>query len=187
MLDSLLSLFNFSFTSAEGIFSYIAIAATVFAFFITVFSFIFDADSDVEGGADGELGTFSIRSVIGFFLGFGWGGLISVNHGASPMWATIIGLGAGALMFCIIVIVMRLIYSLRSDGTLKYESLVGMTALVYVTIPPQGKSGGQVKVAHPSQLFYLPAVQTGDTPLPVNTPVVITNVTSGILTVTLPQ
>lgn len=187
MIESLLSIFNFSFTSAEGIFSYIAITATIFALFITIFAFIFDGDSDADPGAEGDLGAFSLRSIVGFFLGFGWGGLVSLNHGASLAIAVIIALLAGTVMFMAIVLIMKLIYSLRSDGTLKYDTLVGMNGIVYVTIPPNNATGGQVKVAHPSQLFYLPAVQNGDTPLPVNTPVTIVSVTSGILTVAPPQ
>ncbi len=58
-----------------------------------------------------------------------------------------------------------------------------MTAQIYLTIPPDGKTGGQVKVAHPSQLYYLPAVQHGDTPLQSGSMVRITAVDSGVLTV----
>lgn len=184
MTATCLSMINFNFNSAEGIFSYIAVGATILAIFVTVFSFLFDGDGGDVDGADGDLGTLSIRSVLGFFLGFGWGGLICLDNGLPLVTSVAIGFGIGLLMFITIAAIMRFIYSLKSDGTLNYETLVGMTAIVYVTIPPNRESGGQVKVAHPSQLFHLPAIQTGDTPLPVNTPVTVTSVTSGILTVT---
>ena len=89
----------------------------------------------------------------------------------------------GGFVFLLIALLMRFIYSLRSDGTLDYKTLINLPGVVYVSIPPDRKPGGQVRVAHPSQLLYLPAVQTGDTLLPSDTPVIITDVTAGVLTV----
>ena len=183
MLDFITSFFSLNLTTALGIFSLIALVSTIVAFIVTIFSFIFDGgDLDVDG-IDSDLGTLSVRSVLGFFLGFGWGGFIAIRNGSSVLVAVLIGILLGFVMFGIIAALMRFIYSFRSDGTLKYETLVGMSGAVYVTIPPNRESGGQVKIAHPSQLFYLPAVQLGDTPLPANSPVVVTEVNSGILTV----
>lgn len=71
----------------------------------------------------------------------------------------LVGLGVGAVMFVIVAGMMKLIYSLKSDGTLKHDSLVGLTGTVYVTVPPHGEPGGQVQIAHPSQLLTIAAVQ----------------------------
>jgi hypothetical protein len=89
----------------------------------------------------------------------------------------------GVLMFLIIGISMRFIMSLKSDGTLNYETLKGMTGSVYISIPGNLQRGGQVTIAHPSQLLYLPAVQEGEHPLPSGTPVEVVAVTAGIVTV----
>ena len=89
----------------------------------------------------------------------------------------------GTLMFLIIGISMRFIMSLKSDGTLNYETLKGMTGSVYISIPGNLQRGGQVTIAHPSQLLYLPAVQEGEHPLPSGTPVEVVAVTAGIVTV----
>ena len=86
-------------------------------------------------------------------------------------------------MFLIIGISMRFIMSLKSDGTLNYETLKGMTGSVYISIPGNLQRGGQVTIAHPSQLLYLPAVQEGGHPLPSGTPVEVVAVTAGIVTV----
>ena len=126
----------------------------------------FDADS---GGAD--VGLLSIKSGIGFFLGFGWGASLAAAF------------FTGVLMFLIIGISMRFIMSLKSDGTLNYETLKGMTGSVYISIPGNLQRGGQVTIAHPSQLLYLPAVQEGEHPLPSGTPVEVVAVTAGIVTV----
>lgn len=70
-----------------------------------------------------------------------------------------------------------------TDGTLNYETLKGMTGSVYISIPGNLQRGGQVTIAHPSQLLYLPAVQEGEHPLPSGTPVEVVAVTAGIVTV----
>ena len=126
----------------------------------------FDADS---GGAD--VGLLSIKSGIGFFLGFGWGGVLAQGLD----WGMAASLAAAFFM--------RFIMSLKSDGTLNYETLKGMTGSVYISIPGNLQRGGQVTIAHPSQLLYLPAVQEGEHPLPSGTPVEVVAVTAVIVTV----
>lgn len=183
--------FSLNFTTAEGIYSYIAVIFTIITVIVVLLSLIFGAGGhDIGGGdmpSDNEVsdggGMLSVRSVLGFFLGFGWGGLIAVEMGAGPLGGAGTAVIVGGFMFLIIGLIMRFIYSLRSDGTLNYNTLVNLPGMVYVTIPADKKTGGQVRVAHPGQLLYLPAVQVGDTPLPVDTPVIITEVNAGVLTV----
>lgn len=154
-----------NFSSASGIFCAIAWIATIISIIMLVLSLFSDfggADADV---ADGDTGSLSIRAIVGFSLGLGWGGFIAIQSGAGVGMSILLGVLVGVAMFFVVVGVMRAIYSLKSDGSLNYSSLVGMTGTVYVTIPPHGEPGGQVQVAHPSQLITMPAVQEGDTPL----------------------
>ena len=105
--------------------------------------------------------------------GLGWGMAASIAAAAFT----------GILMFLIIGISMRFIMSLKSDGTLNYETLKGMTGSVYISIPGGRQRGGQVTIAHPSQLLYLPAIQEGEETLPAGTPVEVVSVAAGIVTV----
>ena len=176
------------FVSARGIFCFIAWLATFLALislFVSLFAdFVNGGDADVPGDSpDGDTGAFSLRAIVGFLLGLGWGGYIAMQNGFSVLVSTFAGLLLGAVLFIIIVAMMRFIYSLKSDGTLRYEELVGLRGTVYVTIPPHGEPGGQVQVAHPSQLVTMPAVQTGSTPLPAQSSIVVTHATSSLLTV----
>lgn len=170
----------------DSIFFIIAVSATgvgALLFLLSLFGLgehdlDFDADA---GGAD--VGLLSIKSGIGFFLGFGWGGVLArgldLGLGASIAAA----LFTGILMFLIIGISMRFIMSLKSDGTLNYDTLKGMPGSVYISIPGSRRSGGQVKIAHPSQLLYLPAIQEGEETLAAGTPVEVISVTAGVVTV----
>ena len=118
-----------------SIFFIIAIAATgigALLFLLSLFGLgehdlDFDADS---GGAD--VGLLSVKSGIGFFLGFGWGGVLAQGLGWGMAASIAAAAFTGILMFLIIGLSMRFIMSLKSDGTLNYETLKGMTGSVYM-------------------------------------------------------
>lgn len=176
------------FSSARGIFCAIAWIATLLTLGSMVLSFFMDfggdADVDVPSDTpDGATGAVSVRAIIGFLLGLGWGGYIAVQMGCGVLPSIIAGLALGLLLFFIIAGLMRLIYGLKSDGSLNYAELEGATGTVYVTIPPHGEPGGQVQVSHPSRLVTMAAVQFGDSPLPSQTRIVVVQASTTCLTV----
>ncbi len=175
------------FDSARAIFCTIAWAATLLAALMFVISFFTDfdgsGDADVTAGDGADTGMFSFRAVVGFFLGFGWGGYISQQTMGDALWACCIGLGVGVVMFLLVAMLIRMIYGLRSDGNITADSLVGLSGTVYVTIPPNGEPGGQVQVAHPNQLITIAAVQQGDEPLPAGTRITVVASVAGQVTV----
>lgn len=173
------------FSSPRGIFCAIAWIGTLISAIMFVVAFIADiGGGDLDAGSvDGDMGAFSLQAVMGFILGFGWGGYLAVVGGAGVGLGIFVGMLVGIIMFFVIAGIMKAIYSLKSDGSLKYESLVGMTGTVYVTIPPNGEPGGQVQVSHPSQLITMAAVQDGDTPLPAQTRIEVVAATTYQLTV----
>lgn len=173
------------FSTPTGIFCAIAWIGTLLSALMFLVAFIADmGGGDLDAGSvDGDTGSFSVQAVMGFILGFGWGGYLAVVGGGGVGLGIAVGLLVGIVMFFIIAGLMKLIYSLKSDGSLKYESLVGMTGTVYVTIPPHGEPGGQVQVSHPSQLVTMAAVQEGDTPLPAQTRIEVIAATTYQLTV----
>lgn len=175
------------FDSARAIFCTIAWAATLLAALMFVVSFFTDfdggGDADVTSGDGADTGMFSFRAVVGFFLGFGWGGYICQQASGNVMWSCGVGLGVGIIMFLLVAMLIRMIYGLRSDGNISPESLVGLGGTVYVTIPPHGEPGGQVQVAHPNQLITIAAVQHGGESLPAGTRITVTASTVGQVTV----
>ena len=176
------------FVSARGIFCSIAWIATILAVISVVMALFTDFDSGGDAdmapdAPDADSGPFSVRAIIGFLLGLGWGGYISVQNGLSVVAAITVGLLVGIALFVIVAAIIRLMYSMKSDGTLRYEELKGLHGTVYVTIPPNGEPGGQVQIPHPSQFVTMPAIQYGSTPLPAQSSIVVTDATSTLLTV----
>ena len=166
------------FSSPRGVFCAIAWLATLLSLGLMALAFVGDfggdADADVGAdGVDGDAGHFSLRAVVGFLLGFGWGGYVAVQSGLGTAGGILVGLALGVVLFFVVGGIMRFIYSLKTDGSLNYASLVGMRGTVYVTIPPHGEPGGQVQVSHPNQLITMPAIQKGDSPLPAQTRIVV--------------
>ena len=175
------------FDSARAIFCTIAWAATLLAALMFVISFFTDfdgsGDADLPAGDGADTGMFSFRAVVGFFLGFGWGGYISQQAIGNALWACGIGLGVGVVMFLLVAMLIRMIYGLRSDGNITADSLVGLTGTVYVSIPPHGETGGQVQVAHPNQFITIAAVQQGAESLPAGTRITVIASVAGQVTV----
>lgn len=179
------------FDSARGIFCAIAWVATLLSVVSLVMGFFMDiGDTDIDvpaieasDAAGADTGVFSVRAVIGFLMGFGWGGYAAVQSGAGVGMAIAVGLLIGLVIFIAVVILLKFIFSLKCDGSMDYNSLVGCTGTVYLTLPPHGAPGGQVQVSHPSQLVTMAAVQEGDTPLPAQTPIVVVSATTYCLTV----
>lgn len=100
---------------------------------------LFDFDL---GGDGGGMGLFSSHTISAFFLGFGWGGALSLSGGLELPLATLIATVSGGGMMAAMFFLLRALLGLQSDGTLRYETAVGQEATVYVTIPGDGEDGG---------------------------------------------
>lgn len=184
------AVFTPDFDTVRGIFCAVAWVSTALAALITVVSLFAGVEADADGDlsavdsdtGDGDAGIFSLRAIVGFFLGMGWGGFIAAAAGLGVWVSCLCGVVAGVAMFFAVAFLIRAIYSLKSEVVFNASSLVGKSGTVYVTIPAKGETGGQVQVSA-GQLVTMAAVQEGDTPLPAQTPIVVTAATPQQLTV----
>lgn len=184
------AVFSPDFETVRGIFCALAWVSTALAAVITVISLFAGVEADTDGDlsavdsdtGDGDAGIFSLRAIVGFFLGMGWGGFIAAASGLSVGLCCLCAIVAGVAMFFAVAFLIRAIYSLKSEVVFNADSLVGKSGTVYVTIPAKGGTGGQVQVSA-GQLITMAAVQEGDTPLPAQTPIIVTAATPQQLTV----
>lgn len=135
----------------------VAIVATIIFAVQAVFTFIgiesadgMDMDVDVSDGdtmdAGGMMSIFSIRSVVNFFVGFGWAG-VSLRPMISQDWllyivAVIVGLAFGYLY----IFFRRKLMKLESNGAYKLKDAIGKEADVYLRIPENGRGKVQVSI-----------------------------------------
>ncbi|MBR2154554.1 MAG: NfeD family protein [Bacteroidaceae bacterium] len=126
--------------------------------------FDFDAANVDSGTMDlgGGLSLFSMRSLVNFFVGFGWAG-ISFYSWVSQKWllyliAVLVGIGFVWLYFFI----RRQTKRLESDGTVDIKECVGKQCDVYLRIPARGSGQGKVQISLHGSVHEIAAVTDGE-------------------------
>jgi membrane protein implicated in regulation of membrane protease activity len=140
-------------------------------------------DSDVAHGVK----VLSVRVLVAFAVGFGWAGVLGLREGWPVATATVAAVVSGVVFMGLVYAVMRLLFSMRDDGTLDYQNAVGVVGRVYVTIPPRRASPGQVELMLQGRLITAPAVTDGFEPLAPNTSVEVAAVEGQTTLVVVPQ
>jgi hypothetical protein len=125
-------------------------------------------DADLSGAGDHSSGLafLSVRTVIAFFAGFGWAGVIADDAGLSVPLASGIALVAGLAMMATVFWILRRMMSLTCTGTLDYRNAVGQTASIYITVPAAMAGPGQVEVLVQSRLCTVQAMTRATAALP---------------------
>ncbi len=121
------------------------------------------------------LSWLSFRTLTAALTFFGLGGLAAEGQGIDWPLALAIAVAAGLGALLLVGWLMRVMSTLKSDGTVHIERAVGQPATVYLTIPA-GKSGaGKVTVIVQSRTMEYRAV-TPDRELPTGARVKVTAV-----------
>jgi membrane protein implicated in regulation of membrane protease activity len=179
-----------SLSDPAQIFWLIAIMSSIIQILMFAMSFIgshdFDHGSNVGDSIEG-VKLVSFRAIIAFFVGFGWTGALMLGRGAEMMSTIAASLAVGVVFMLVIFAIMRVMMSLRADGTLDYQNAIGLVGHVYVTIPASRKGQGQVEILLQGRLATVSAVTKADQPLTQNTPVTVTSVENGNLLVVTPN
>lgn len=154
---------------AKSIFYGIGLVAAGMALLLAVLAFIglesHDALDALDAHDAGGGGIFSIKPLTGFFLGFGWVGGLAMDAGLSGFAALGCGVAAGGTIMAVVVAMFRTIMGMRSDGTARIADAIGAVGTVYITVPPDKASGGQVVVNFSGRQETYAALQTGPKPL----------------------
>ncbi len=148
--------------------------AIVFSFLFLIqflFSLIgldFD-DADVSaphGDHDHSLGTdfnlISVRSIIAFFVMFGWAGVLLLNAGKA-VWTVVIfsGISGFVGMFIVAYLLFQL-SKFDESGTTDLTDAIFETGEVYLSIPPAKSGNGKVHVKLKGALKELDAITEGN-------------------------
>lgn len=109
-----------------------------------------DAGTDASG-----IHVLSVRTIVAFFVGFGWGGAAASSLGPVP--SILVAAATGSVFMFGVFWLMKCLFSLRYSGTLDYETAVGQVGCVYMAIPAEQAGNGQVEVMIQGRLQVLPA------------------------------
>jgi hypothetical protein len=124
---------------------FLAIAAVGFLFLVIalIFGEIFDFfEHDIDADIGGP-GIFSTRVIAVFITAFGGFGAIATRSGATPLIASLIGLGSGVIFGGAILVFARFLFNQQASSDVRSTDLVGQNARVIVAIPPNGV--GQIR------------------------------------------
>lgn len=126
----------------------------------------------------GAMQLFTLRNVVNFLLGLGWGGVCLGGVVRQPALLCLAALAVGALFVYIFVLIMRQLMRLESAGNFTYQQCVGLPADVYLRIPAQRSGTGKVQVSVEGSVHELDAVTDGPL-LPSGTKVTIKGLADG--------
>lgn len=159
-----ISLWLSTLEGADRLYWYVALFASIVFLIQTILTFVgidhfdgaADVDVDVSGGADavdghtlGSFGIsqlFSVRSLIYFLLGFGWGGVCF--GGIEALWLRgVVAVLTGLVFVAMFVWIMRIMLRLEASGNVSIDECVGLTGNVYLRIGAQRSSRGKVSVS----------------------------------------
>lgn len=110
----------------------------------------------------------SVRTVVAGLTFFGLGGLAGNAWGSHPMGSLAIACGSGFAALYMVAWIMRALMHLRADGTAHIENAIGLSAVVYLTIPGHRAGKGKITVTVQNRTMEYEAETEHDT-LPTDT------------------
>ncbi|MFK5921049.1 MAG: hypothetical protein QM496_02630 [Verrucomicrobiota bacterium] len=121
-----------------------------------------DMDTDFDLDHDGGGHILSVRSITGFLFAFGWTGALCLQSGLGIGLTILAAIAAGTAMLFLLFGLMRLINSLRQDGTINYRNAIDQIGTVYLPIPAGGQQAGKIEVVVQGRLSVMEAFHKGE-------------------------
>jgi hypothetical protein len=103
-----------------------------------------DHEADHDAEAAGQLSLLTFRTIVAALTFFGLGGRAAEASGSSPALSLVLALAAGAGALFLVAWMVRTLYGLRSDGTVRIQRAVGHVGTVYLPIPGHRAGVGKV-------------------------------------------
>jgi hypothetical protein len=129
------------------------------------------ADGDPHGGS-WFVGMLSFRTIVAAFAFFGVAGKFGTASGFEPTVTIVLAVAAGASAMFLVAWMMRGLYRLRSEGTIRIERSVGAPGTVYLTVPPNRSGTGKVTLHLQDRTMEYQAITAEQSEIPTGTKVV---------------
>ena len=141
-------------------------ATLIFILLVILTIFGSDIDSDVHTGFDSSISDgdsipfqfLSLKSIVGFFVMFGWSGLGLLSAGVASWLVILLSVICGLLMMLAMASLFYFMSKLTESGTLNMKNAVGRLGEVYLTIPANRKGMGKVQLTVQGSVQTLDAI-----------------------------
>ncbi len=154
----------------------IAVASSIVFLIQMVLTFIGLGDTDGDTGDFGDMGDgdgstmdaggvlslFSLRNVVNFLLGLGWGGVCFSGSISNPLILGVVALFCGCLFVAVFLIMLRQLMKLQGSGNFHIEECVGLTCSVYLRIPANRTGAGKVQLSYHGSVLEIDAMTDGE-------------------------
>ena len=142
-----------------------------------------DADGEGEGGDEASsFKVLTLKNIIGFLMGLGWGGLaLHVDGGFSSTTTLIFAPIIGVVVMLLQSTVFWLMYKLHAPNEETLDDAIGNTGKVYLTIPESGT--GKVTVTVNGKVSTMNAISVDGSSIPTHTQVEVVRILNSELVV----
>ncbi len=121
-----------------------------------------DADFSGDLDADGPFQLLSLRNLINFLLGFGWGGISFSGMIENKGLLIFVAVLTGVFFLLLFLFIMRQLYKLQEDNTVKISDAINKTGSVYLTIPENRSGYGKIQISIRGSQKEFDAVTDGE-------------------------
>ena len=129
----------------------------------------FGGDTDISDGstldAGGAMQLFTMRNIINFLLGLGWGGVCLYSVIPNAVVLSIVAILVGVAFVYVFILIYRQMRRFEKNGAFDIKECVGHTVDVYLTIPAKRSGSGKVQVSFYGSVQELAALTDSDSPI----------------------
>lgn len=124
-----------------------------------------DMDVDIPEGDTldfGGLSMFSVRNLVNFLVGFGWGGVSFYSAIPNSYLLILVSVVTGVLFVLMFFFIYRQTRKLESNGAFDIKNCEGKLADVYLRIPANGEGKGKIQISVNGSVHELDAMSNGN-------------------------
>jgi hypothetical protein len=140
-----------------------AIIASMIFVVQTIISFVGgdifdDVDLDANHDTDGISHFFSVRNLVNFLLGAGWGGVCFYHLLPNKTLLMVVAVISGTVFVLIFFGLVKILLKLNQDNTFCISETLNKVANVYLSIPENRRGKGKIQISVRGSLHELEAV-----------------------------
>ena len=165
----------------------IAIASSLIFIIETVLTFIgadvemdMDTDFDIaDGGFEGDpsMTLYTFRNLVNFLLGMSWTAILLNEQMKSKALLMLIAFAVGAAIVFAVMMMFKGLSKMQQSGNINvFESAVGCSGKVYLTVPGERKGQGKVQININNSVREYDALTDSEDDLKTGTSIKVTEV-----------